>query len=330
MLNSDKLVIAIPSKGRLQENTQSFFENLGLKINRNQGIRGYRGVLKGLDNVEIAFLSASEIAKALDDGMVHLGVTGEDLLAENIHDIERKIEILNPLGFGRANVIVAVPQSWIDVNHMHDLGEVANHFREDHGRRLRIATKYNKLTADFFASFNIENYRLVASAGATEGAPAAGSAELIVDITSTGSTLAANSLKILDDGVILRSEANLTLSYAANWHNNAHRALEKLLQLTAAEQSARYKQEIKCNVSALNANNIQHLRDTFKCELPFNDGITPIQGALSIVADKADVFGIVDYLSESGANYISVQDLSYIFKIENDQYKQIAHKIAKY
>lgn len=317
------LIIAIPSKGRLQENTQGFFEKLGLKLKRNQGARGYRGTLVGIDNVEIAFLSASEIAKALDEGMVHLGVTGEDLLRENIINTDDKIEILNPLGFGHANVIVAVPQSWIDVNNMHDLDEVANRFRDDHGRRLRIATKYNNLTADFFAANGIENYRLVASAGATEGAPAAGSAELIVDITSTGSTLAANNLKILADGVILRSQANLTLSYTADWDDDQLAALEKLLNLTAAEQSARQKQEINCAGDELSAQQIAHLSDEFGCILPFgNDG-----SKLTLIADKDKIFDIVDYLKSCQVDYVSVSNLKYIFNDDQQQFDKIKQKL---
>lgn len=317
------LIIAIPSKGRLQENTQAFFEKLGLKLKRTQGARGYRGTLDGLDNVEIAFLSASEIAKALDEGHVHLGVTGEDLLRENILNADEKIEILNPLGFGHANVIVAVPQSWIDVNVMQDLDEVANRFRDDHGRRLRIATKYNNLTANFFADHGIENYRLVASAGATEGAPAAGSAELIVDITSTGSTLAANNLKILSDGVILRSQANLTLSYTAEWDDDQLLVLEKLLNLTAAEQAARQKQEINCASNGLSVAQIKHLIGELECVLPFGAKAD----RLTLVADKARVFEIVDYLKSCKVDYISVSDLKYIFNADHQQFAQIKQKL---
>lgn len=318
------LIIAIPSKGRLQENTQGFFEKLGLKLKRTQGARGYRGTLVGIENIEIAYLSASEIAKALDEGKVHLGVTGEDLLRENILNADDKVEILNPLGFGHANVIVAVPQSWIDVNTMADLDEVANRFRETHGRRLRIATKYNNLTANFFAANGIENYRLVASAGATEGAPAAGSAELIVDITSTGSTLTANNLKILSDGVILRSQANLTLSYQAQWDEQQLAALEKLLNLTAAEQTARQMQEINCTSKTLAKKDIEYLTNSMGCSTPFD-----AQGnRLTLIADKANIFNIVTFLKSKNVDFISVSDLKYIFKTDHQQFAQIKQKLA--
>ncbi len=184
-----KLIIAIPSKGRLQENTHEFFGRAGLKVVQPGGARNYRGAIKGLPNVEIAFLSASEIARELSDGTVHFGITGLDLVHENIANPESTVHIVTPLGFGPADVVVAVPKAWIDVETMADLSDVASDFRNRHGRRLRVATKYVNLTRSFFAGHGIADYRIVESAGATEGAPAAGSAELIVDITTTGSTL---------------------------------------------------------------------------------------------------------------------------------------------
>ena len=144
--------------------------------------------------------------------MVHLGVTGEDLVRESIADADKRVLLIDNLGFGSANVVVAVPQAWIDVRTMADLDDVTTGFRAQHNRRMRVATKYINLTRDFFASHGVVDYRIVESAGATEGAPAVGTAEMIVDITTTGATLAANGLKVLDDGVILRSQANLVAS----------------------------------------------------------------------------------------------------------------------
>ncbi|WP_299938892.1 ATP phosphoribosyltransferase [uncultured Nitratireductor sp.] len=204
------ITIALPSKGRLKENALAQLEKAGLTVHLPENDRSYRAKLEGVDGVEIAFLSASEIARELERGTVDLGVTGEDLVRETIPDWERKVEIAARLGFGRADVVVAVPEVWFDVATMADLDDVAADFRHRHGRRLRIATKYWRLTQQFFSQkHGIQVYRIVESLGATEGAPAAGSADIIVDITSTGSTLDANHLKVLDDGVILRSEACL-------------------------------------------------------------------------------------------------------------------------
>lgn len=203
------ITLAIPSKGRLMEATAELLAKAGFTIDRLGADRGYRGVLRGLDEVEVAFLPASEIAQNLRDGKVDLGVTGQDLLTEKIPPEDKAVRLLVRLGFGPADVVVAVPECWLDVATMADLDEIAESFYERHGRRLRVATKYHNLTRRFFAEKGVTGYRIVESLGATEGAPAAGIAEIIVDITTTGSTLAANALKILDDGLILRSCAVL-------------------------------------------------------------------------------------------------------------------------
>ena len=217
---SDKLVIAIPSKGRLKEKTEAILGAAGFTVASPFGARNYRGIVEGHENIEVAFLSASEIARELARGKVHLGVTGEDLVKENIAQYDAVTCQLQALGFGHADVVVALPESWIDVTSMEDLDDVAAGFRARYGRRLRIATKYWNLTQRFFAGHGIATYRIVESLGATEGAPAAGLADVIVDITSTGSTLTANNLKMLDDGVILRSQANLFSSRTAAWSND--------------------------------------------------------------------------------------------------------------
>ena len=214
---SAPLIIAVPSKGRLQENTEAFFGRAGLQLVKPRGARDYRGAIADLPGVEVAYLSAGEIADALAQGTVHLGITGEDLLRETIADMAKRVVVIEGLGFGFANVVVAVPQAWIDVRSMADLDDVATAFRLRHDRKMRVATKYVNLTRDFFSGFGIVDYRIVESSGATEGAPAAGSAELIVDITTTGSTLAANGLKIVDEGTILRSQASLVAARGAVW-----------------------------------------------------------------------------------------------------------------
>ncbi|AYC99773.1 ATP phosphoribosyltransferase [Neorhizobium sp. NCHU2750] len=204
------ITIALPSKGRMKEDASAIFERAGLPIVAVGNERSYRGRVEGRDDMEIAFLSASEIAREIGAGTVDFGVTGEDLIREGLIDADAKMEIAARLGFGHADVVVAVPEIWLDVDTMADLGDVAADFRSRHGRRLQIATKYWRLTQQHFsAQHGIQLYRIVESLGATEGAPAAGQADIIVDITSTGSTLKANHLKILSDGIILKSEACL-------------------------------------------------------------------------------------------------------------------------
>ncbi|PKA39581.1 ATP phosphoribosyltransferase [Rhizobium sullae] len=204
------ITIALPSKGRMKDDASALFERAGMTIASVGNDRSYRGRVEGWDDVEIAFLSASEISRELGNGTVDFGVTGEDLVREGLAEADKRVEICARLGFGRADVVVAVPEIWLDVDTMADLGDVAADFRARHGRRLAIATKYWRLTQQFFSSqHGIQLYRIVESLGATEGAPASGSADIIVDITTTGSTLRANHLRVLNDGVILRSEACL-------------------------------------------------------------------------------------------------------------------------
>lgn len=214
---TEKLIFAVPSKGRLMNDTVALLGSVGLTLRKVGHARGYRGAIDQMPEVEIAYVSASEIVAHLKAGSVHYGVTGEDLVREGISNVSTRVTLLRKLGFGHADVVVAVPDFWIDVRTMAQLDAMAAPFRREHGRALRVATKYTNLTRQFFNAHGLADYRSVESLGATEGTPASGSADLIVDITSTGETLRANGLRILDDGVILKSEANLVVSHAAPW-----------------------------------------------------------------------------------------------------------------
>ena len=209
------LTLGIPSKGRLMEQAQALLLKAGYGIERIGSDRGYHGRLTGIEDVEVVFLSASDITAALKSGEIDCGITGEDLLRETIAPDNPVADVARRLNFGPADVVVAVPNFWLDVAQMADLDDVAQQFYSVHGRRMRVATKYINLTRRFFAAKGVTGYRIVESLGATEGAPAAGSAELIVDITTSGSTLKANALKVLDDGLILSSCAVLAVTTRA-------------------------------------------------------------------------------------------------------------------
>lgn len=230
------VTLALPSKGRLKEQAIAIMAQAGLKVILPDDDRNYRARIENIDDVDILFLSASEIARELGYGSVDLGVTGEDLVRETLAHADERVQIETPLGFGHADVIVAVPEVWHDVCTMADLDDVAADFRQRHGRRLRIATKYWRLTQQFFSKkHGIQVYRIVESLGATEGAPAAGSADIIVDITSTGSTLRANRLKVLEDGILLQSQA--CLISARRSHDNP-RVAEIAAMIRAQMQAA--------------------------------------------------------------------------------------------
>jgi ATP phosphoribosyltransferase len=236
---SGPLVIAIPSKGRLKEQVEGWLGDCGLPLQVTGGSRGYMAELKGLAGAQVRLLSAGDIAEAMDSGEIHLGVTGEDLLRERGEDLGGRVLLLRALGFGRADLVVAAPKSWLDVDTMADLEEVAHDCLTRTGRRMRVATKYLTQTRAFFARHGVADYRITESSGATEGAPAAGAAELVVDITTTGATLEANGLKVLNDGLILRSQAQLAASLRAVWTADQLAAAEHLLRAVEARAAAR-------------------------------------------------------------------------------------------
>ncbi|HVL72746.1 MAG TPA: ATP phosphoribosyltransferase [Beijerinckiaceae bacterium] len=304
------LVLAVPSKGRLQENAAAFFARAGLALSQGRGARDYRGAVAGLPAVEVLFLSASEIVAKLASGEAHLGVTGEDLVRESIPDADAQVEMLAPLGFGQATVVVAVPQAWIDVRGMADLDEVAVDLRARHGRKMRVATKYVNLTRRFFGEHGLADYRIVESLGATEGAPAAGTAEIVVDITTTGATLAANALKVLDDGVILRSEANLVASLGAPWSPEARAAAAAVLGRIAAEEEARTSREVRAALDPDRPVDLEGLAGRFAATLA-----VPAHGReLVLRCPAGQVFGLVEALLAAGAGDVTVRALDYVFR----------------
>lgn len=204
--------LGLPSKGRLQQQCVDWFAKRGLEIERTESGREYAGRIRGVEGVELVLLSASEIPRELAAGRIDIGVTGEDVIREKIPGWRQKVRLAAKLGFGHADLIVAVPTVWVDVDTLHDLDAAAAAFRERHGMRMRIATKYHNLSRAFLRDAGVADYQLVDSQGATEATPLNMTAEAIIDITSTGETLSANHLKILSDGLILQSEANLCVS----------------------------------------------------------------------------------------------------------------------
>jgi ATP phosphoribosyltransferase len=223
------LKLGVPSKGRLMEKTFEWFGARGIQLARTGSDREYAGVVEGIDGVALVLLSAGEIPRELAAGRIHLGVTGTDLVYEKLALWDQSVEPIAELGFGHADLILAVPQGWTDVDTLHDLDAVAAAFRGVHGHRLRIATKYHRLVREFLREAGVADYALVDSQGATEGSVANETAEAIADITSTGETLRANHLKILSDGLMLRSQATLWQSRVAEMNVVERKNLGELL-----------------------------------------------------------------------------------------------------
>ena len=203
------ITIGLPSKGRLKEKAVTFFKSKGFNILQSNKERNYFAKIENKSNIKIIYLHAKEIIQRLGDGTLDAGISGLDLLRESEINLQKKIVINKKLDFGNANLVVAVPNDWIDVQTIADLEEVAFDIRSKRNTRLRVATKYPNLTNNFLISKGVTQYKLISSLGATETYPFIGSSEIITDITSTGKTLEDNNLRILKDGLILKSTACL-------------------------------------------------------------------------------------------------------------------------
>ena len=223
------LKIGVPSKGRLMEKTFEWFGTKGVHMRQTGDAREYSGVIEGLDNTELVLLSAGEIPRELAAGRIHLGVTGSDLVRDKLSDWHMQVDALTALGFGHADLIIAVPMCWIDVDTLEDLDAAAAAFRATHGYRLRIATKYHRLVREFLTAQGVADYQLVDSQGATEGTVKNLTAEAVADITSSGETLRANHLKVLQDGLVHQSQATLFLAKKADWSAQTKKSLSDLM-----------------------------------------------------------------------------------------------------
>jgi ATP phosphoribosyltransferase len=323
---SAPIILGVPSKGRLMENAHAFFRRAGMSLVQPRGGRDYRGTIPEIEGVEVAYLSAAEIAANLAQGAIHLGVTGEDLVRETIPDADNRVLLVEGLGFGHANVVVAVPQAWIDVRTMRDLDDVANAFHAKRGKRMRVATKYLNLTRGFFMRHGIVDYRIVESLGATEGAPGAGTAELIVDITTTGTTLSANGLKVIDDGVILRSQANLVASRGADWSTAARDAARAILDRLTAHDRARAYREVRTRFTGCDDKLLATMTEDFGVTTPF--GGPTSSGMLTLHCPPKAIPALATFLREHGAHSVVVADTAYVFARDNPLYEKLVAGLA--
>ena len=217
----------IPSKGRLRKDVLNIFRKNKLTLISERGERDLLGSIKQHKNIKILYLHAREIIERLGDGSLDLGFSGFDLLKESEINIQKKINVLNKYDFGKATLVIAIPDKWIDVQTIADLEEIAFEFKDKKRKRLRVATKYPNLTREFLFSKGVTQFKLIDSLGATEAYPFTGSSEIISDITSTGETLKANNLRILKDGEILKTEACMMISKSSK----SKKELRKIVKL---------------------------------------------------------------------------------------------------
>lgn len=317
---ADDLILAIPSKGRLKDQVEGWLADCGLPVTNVGGGRGYSARMDGVAGISVRLLSASDIATALYNGEIHLGVTGEDLLREFGETLDARVMLLRALGFGRADLVVAAPKSWVDVESMADLDDVAHLYLARTGRRMRVATKYLTQTRGFFAQHGIADYRIVESGGATEGAPAAGAAEVVVDITSSGATLEANSLKIIGDGLILKSQAHLAASAITAWSDGQVETLRRLMAIV----EARARGKTICSL-VWPAEQEPAARAAVK---PFT---APDQAsrANGVLISTRDLFAASQALAAAGVGPVSVSHPAYVFEAQSLSAESLAARVSR-
>lgn len=315
-----KLVIALPSKGRLQEQSINFLSGCGFDVRRVGNGREYVSSLVGLDDVDVIYFRPEEIPSRVEQGDAHAGITGEDLYREYGEGEPASFLLLPKLGFGGARLVVAVPQSWVDVSTIGDLDEAAMVFHQRHGRSLRVATKFSRLTRAFFAQSGIVEYSLMESSGATEGAPAAGVADFIVDLTSTGTTLAENHLKEVSGGTVLQTQACLIASLRAElWSARALGALEHLVEQIEARIRATSQLVLRFSISSkTGAKTKRQLSEKYGCVLSSwgESEDQPSDERMFVVAycHRSKLYGVVKFLKSSGASGIIVDRGEFIFE----------------
>ena len=314
------LTFGLYSKGRLKDQAEAWLDDCGLTLEAEGGDRGYLAEIKGLPEVRVLLLSAADIAAGLDAGELHLGVSGEDLLRERGEAVDMHVLLLRALGFGRADLVVATPASWIDVETMADLEEVAAAFVARTGRRMRVATKYMVQTRAFFASHGVVDYRIVESSGATEGAPAAGQAELIVDITTTGATLKANGLKALEDGLILKSQAQLCASLVARWTPEQLASARRLTSIVEAR--ARAKRTALVSWPAEQAKAAEAATEAFLAR-----GAT--RRAQGLLAEAADLFEVAAALARAEVGPVSVVRPDFAFEPQSSAADMLSQRLGE-
>ncbi len=282
---ADPLVLCLPSKGSLSDGVTRLFERCLIPVKRTRGARSYEAHIQGFDDVHVVLARATEIPSMLDAEQVHVGITGLDLVQEHLGEGASPIHIVVPdVGFGRADLVVGVPRTWLDVTTIADLVEVAEDVRHRHGRPIRVATKFPNLTRDFFRGHGLTDYRIVESLGAIEAAPRGGQADVIVDLSSTGTTLEANGLKQIGGGTVLRSQASLVGSGRPTMWTPAHLAtLGRLVMLIEASLTAQRQRVV---------------RGLFRAPGPSADGRVAVD-RLCVESTWSDAGGLVQVLGRA-------------------------------
>lgn len=334
--NNDDIVFAIPSKGSLYDGTLSFLKAAGLTV-RYESQRQYTARLKGVENISVLFQRAEEIPSKVAGGAADLGLTGEDLYREQVEYADDLLLALRDLGYGHARLVVAIPGTWIDVSTMADLGELALSFRLRHQRNLRVATKFPNLTREFLSRHGITDYALVESLGATESAPASGSADLIVDLTSSGKTLVENHLKVLADGVVIASQACLVATRRiSTWNKDKLKSLETFLDLIESYLRGRDTYNLQAAIKRSKLAELAYGSHPWHLaySLPMEESTSgdAKQDAFVVIrmtCPRQYLHRVIRRLRESGASEVIVTQPDYVFKAHSESFQLLKKMLKK-
>ena len=328
------IVLALPSKGHLYERSIDFLNSCGLAVRRYGNEREYTAKLVGVEGIEVAFFRADEIPTRVDQGIAHLGITGEDLYRESGIHHQGSYLLIRDLGFGAARLVVAVPRTWIDLTSIEDLVEVATLFRQKHGRSMRVATKFPNLTRAYFADRGIADYRIVESWGATEGAPSSDAADIVIDLTSTGATLSQNYLKEIPGGTILSTQACLIASLRSEiWGQDEARSL---LRHFVEQIEARLRAE---SILLLNFSMAGTVFDKIRRELVSRLNCVIHSSVLSGADDRAEIsaycpkgaaYEVASFLRNNGCANVLVNRAQFLYESESKAFEAFRLALKKY
>ncbi len=344
--------LALPNKGALEAATLNYLAECGLKVSRSNP-RQYLAQIKSMPGLEVVFQRAADVPELVQSGDAVLGITGYDILAEHrgygdeeVDDDEHNDDPLvleKDLGYGGCRLAIAVPETWIDVSNCADLWHLAGYYQSHKGRGLRIATKYPRLTTNFLHHHNITNSKIFSPHGALEAAPLTDTADLIVDLTETGTTLRENHLKLLDDGVVLQSQSCLIGNARLLRENEqALKLTEVMLEMIDARLQARNKATLTAylhgesieDMQQLCARLNQHLKSVvsgieFRASAQAEQGWYTLSGVTSIGNSTPELLEVIAVLRQAGAVHVNVTPLTYRFTGESANVRALHERLKR-
>ena len=334
--NRDTLHLVLPSDGELYQSTLDFLKDCGLGI-RRPSARRYTAYVPALPGIDVLFQRTADITRKVEEGSAEVGITGLDRLLEYRSDEEAVVPIIEDLGYGRCEFVLAVPDAWLDVTSVDDLADLALEFHEK-GAQLRIASKYPRLLRQYLFDRGINYFTVVAASGALEAAPTAGYADVIADITATGTTLRENRLKTLEGGTVLSSQtcvignpAKLALSPTRT------RLARHLIELMEAHLQAEPYYRLTANVTGGSPEEVS-------ATILVRPQVSGLRGptvarvynvqeedwySVSLLVRKDQLMEAVDHLRECGGVDIAASQVSYLFRGQSDAYRNLLARSAE-